>query len=353
MLGSPVSHITDSSRPIERPASGSGRFSELWPGLALTAALALAAFGLRALPGLGLLSPLILAIALAVILHNVFGTPERARPGIAWAMRPVLRAGIVLLGLQLTVAQILSVGATGLAIVAAGLAATFVFTVWAGRLLKVDPGLATLIAAGTSVCGASAVIATNAVTRAREEDVAYAVAGVTALGSLAMFLYPVLQGPLGLDAAAYGLWTGASIHEVAQVVAAAFQGGQAAGDVGTISKLARVMLLGPMVIMLGLYAARSGAAVSGGDAPRAPVPWFVFGFLGLVLLNSVVAVPEVVTRAGATVTPFLLSVGLAGMGLSTDIRKLCARGLRPVALATLSWAFIAGTTLLLITLTGA
>ncbi|WP_425491878.1 YeiH family protein [Kaustia mangrovi] len=349
-----MSHANQSTRTIGRPGRAAGHVATLWPGLALATAITLAAFGLRYMPGLAIFSPLILAIIVAVLFNNVVGTPERARPGIAWAMRPVLRAGIVLLGLQLTVQQILSVGVTGLAIVATGLLGTFLFTIWAGRLLKVDAGLTELIAAGTSICGASAVIATNTVTRAHDEDVAYAVACVTAFGSLAMFLYPVLQGPLGLDAPAYGLWAGASIHEVAQVVAASFQGGQAAGDVGTISKLARVVLLGPMVIALGLIAVRRGRA-DGASAhqPSAPIPWFVFGFLGLIVLNSVVTIPESVKTAGATVTPFLLSVGLAGMGLSMHIGNLRAKGLRPLLLGTLSWLFIAGTTLLLITLLGA
>ncbi len=129
--------------------------------------------------------------------------------------------------------------------------ATFAFTIWTGKWLGVAPKLAQLIAAGTSICGASAVIATNTVTSADDEDVAYSVACVTVFGSVAMFSYPLLRGLVHLDPQSFGLWAGASIHEIAQVVAAAFQDGQKAGEFGTIAKLSRVMLLAPMVIAIG------------------------------------------------------------------------------------------------------
>ncbi len=183
----------------------------------------------------------------------------RAKPGVGFSLRRLLRFGIILLGFQLTISQVIEVGSRGFLIIAATLAATFVFTVWMGKLLGVDRKLAQLIAAGTSICGASAVIATNTVTNAHDEDVAYAVACVTVFGSVAMFTYPLLPGLLHLDPHAFGLWTGASVHEIAQVVAAAFQDGKAAGEFGTIAKLSRVMLLAPVVIALGLLAARSPA----------------------------------------------------------------------------------------------
>jgi uncharacterized integral membrane protein (TIGR00698 family) len=117
-----------------------------------------------------------------------------------------------------------------------------VFTIWFGKLIGVDRKLTELIAAGTSICGASAVIATNTVTNTHGEDVAYAVACVTIFGSLSMLAYPLLPILLHLDPQAYGLWAGASIHEIAMVVAAAFQNGQAARQFGTIAKLSRVMM---------------------------------------------------------------------------------------------------------------
>ncbi|MGB6236318.1 MAG: putative sulfate exporter family transporter, partial [Bradyrhizobium sp.] len=170
-----------------------------------------------------------------------------------------------------------------------------------------------------------------------------------------MFTYPLLPGLLHLDPHAFGLWTGASVHEIAQVVAAAFQDGKAAGEFGTIAKLSRVMLLAPVVIALGLLAARSPAkndTASKVASSRPPMSWFVLGFLAVVGLNSLVAVPSPDKALIATVTTFLLSVALAAMGLETDIRKLKAKGLRPALLGTLAFIFIASFSFTLVKLFG-
>lgn len=317
----------------------------LWPGLALAAAVAAAALALRSLPGVAILSPMILAIVIGIAVRNTVGTPAAAQPGLAFAMRPVLRGAIVLLGLQLTLADIAELGFSSVAILAATLTATFVFTTWLGRRLGVDPGLARLVAAGTSICGASAVVAANTATRAPDEDVAYAVACVTLFGSLAMVLYPLLPGLLHLGPRAYGLWAGASIHEIAQVLAAAFQGGSEAGHVGTIAKLSRVMMLAPVVLALGLATAKPTAA---GPRAAAPVPWFVLGFLALAVANSVVAIDPATRQWIVLATTVLLATALAAMGLETDMRRLAAKGLRPLLLGAAASVFIAVFSLVLV-----
>lgn len=337
------------SGAVGRAAHSAGRL----PGIALTAGIATLAFALRQVPGVATFSPMILAILLGIGFHNLIGTPARAKPGVTFSLKRVLRFAIILLGLQLTAQQIAGVGITGVAVIATALIATFLFTKWFGRLIGVERKLAELIAAGTSICGASAVIATNTVTEAHDEDVAYAVACVTVFGSIAMFLYPVLPGFLHLDPRAYGLWSGASIHEIAQVVAAAFQAGKEAGDYGTIAKLTRVTMLAPVIITLSLMASRKRSHHAHGAArKKAPMPYFVLGFIGLVIVNSLVAIPAVPKGWIVLGTTFLLSLSLAAMGLETDIRKLRAKGLRPFLLGAASWLFIAGFSLALVELAG-
>src|ERR1700720_4217930 len=247
---------------------------EILPGLLLTSAVAAPAFAIRQLPGMATFSPMILAIMIGIAFHNIAGTAAWAKAGVTFSLRRLLRLAIILLGLQLTSSQVIEIGGRGLGIIVATVLATFVFTAWIGKLLGVEAKLAQLIAAGTSICGASAVIATNTVTNAEDEDVAYAVACVTVFGSVAMFSYPLLPGFLHLDPHAFGLWSGASIHEIAQVVAVAFQDGQKAGEFGTIAKLSRVMLLAPMVIAIRLLAARGakGGKHAGASPPRPPAP---------------------------------------------------------------------------------
>ncbi|MDQ7250151.1 YeiH family protein [Dongia sedimenti] len=323
---------------------------DLLPGLLLTAMLAALAWSLHGLPLLGVFSPMILAILLGMVFHNLIGTPVRARAGVAFALRRVLRLGIILLGLQLTAAQVAAVGAGGVAIIAAALIGTFFFTKAVGRWLGIDPKLAELIAAGTSICGASAVIATNTVTRGRDEDVAYAVACVTVFGSIAMFVYPLIGAALHLDAQGYGLWTGSSIHEIAQVVAAAFQLGDEAGQAGTIAKLTRVMMLAPMILALGWVSMRSRVAHEHKHSGALPLPWFILGFLALVGLNSVIEIDPPVRAAIVQFTGFLLAMALAAMGLGADFKKLVAAGPRPLLLGAVSSVFISGFSLALVVL---
>src|SRR5258708_31464855 len=270
------------------------RARKILPGLCFTSIVASASFGIRMLPGMTNFSPLILSMVIAIAYHNIVGTAAWAKQGVTFSLRRLLRIAIILLGFQLPQSKVIALGGRGLNIIAATVLAAFAFPVWIGKLLGVEPKLAQLIAAGTSICGASAVIATNTVTNADDEDVAYSVACVTVFGSAAMFVYPLLPGLLHLDPHGFGLWAGASIHEIAQVIAAAFQDGQKAGGFATIAKLTRVMLLAPMVTSIGLMTARSmrrRQSDAGKVTAHPPMPWFVLGFVALVGVNSLVTLP--------------------------------------------------------------
>jgi uncharacterized integral membrane protein (TIGR00698 family) len=330
---------TSEPQPAEPLPSlaASASWVALLPGVALTFAIAVLAFVLRLIPGVATFSALILAILIGIAFHNLVGAPAICRPGIKFSMRRILRFAIILYGLQLTLTQVASVGVVGFLAICVTLAATFVFTVQMGKLIGVEPKLAELVGAGTAVCGAAAVVATNTVTEGSEEDVAYGVACVTAYGTIAMFLYPLLPQLLHLDARGYGLWTGSAIHEVAQVVAASLQNGQISGDFGLIAKLTRVALLAPLVLSLGvLRSHRRGA-----NQASAPAPWFVFGFLAVVVINSLATIPADVKSGLIQATPFLLAMATAAMGLETDIRKLMAKGFRPFLLGGLASIFVA------------
>jgi uncharacterized integral membrane protein (TIGR00698 family) len=344
-LGAPPAVQARQPEPLQRTGlSAWPAWTAQLPGIALTFAIATLAFILRFIPGVSTFSALILAILIGIALHNLVGTPAICKPGIKFSMRRILRFAIILYGLQLTLTQLASVGIIGFLAISATLAATFLFTVQAGKLIGVEPKLAELIGAGTAVCGAAAVVATNTVTEGTEEDVAYGVACVTAYGTIAMFLYPLLPQLLHLDARGYGIWSGSSIHEVAQVVATSLQNGQVSGDFALIAKLTRVALLAPLVLSLGFLRSRR----KGENRASAPAPWFVFGFLGVVLVNSVVIIPSDVKSGLIQATPFLLAMATAAMGLETDIRKLMAKGFRPFLLGGLAWLFVAAVALAMV-----
>ncbi len=314
------------------------------PGIALTAGLAAMAVWLHSLPHMGLVSALILAIVLGMAVRNMAGVAPAYQPGITFCLRKVLRLAIILLGLQLSFSQVRQVGLTGFCIVAASLTGTFLFTTWLGSKMGVDHKLSQLIAAGSSICGASAVIAANVVTNGKDEDVAYGVAVVTVFGSISMLLYPALNHLLGLSPTAFGVWAGASIHEIAQVIAAVSQNGAASLQYGTISKLTRVMLLAPTVIVLGFVNARRTAGESGQaghlDLRQIPIPWFVLGFIAMIGVNTLNVIPVHAKAEMIVVNQFLLAISLAAMGLETSIAKLKAAGVKPLILGASVWGFI-------------
>ncbi|SIS86588.1 YeiH family protein [Insolitispirillum peregrinum] len=353
------------------PAADAPRRYGPWAGLALSVALAVGASELHRLPALGWASPLILAVVLGIALNSVRRQPVASlplfAPGIALVMKRLLRIGVALLGLQITLGQMQALGWSGGALIVGTVAATFVFTLGCGHLLRVEARLTRLIAAGTSICGASAVVAANAAVEGDDADVAYAVAMVTVFGTLSMLGFPLLAGLIGLGDHAFGLWSGVAIHEVAQVIAAAYQYSPQAGEMATITKLARVVLVVPVVFVLLLAlptrsagqvgptrsagqvgptrsAGQVGPTRSAGQAVgagrRVTIPWFALGFLALVGVASCDILPPVVLDGVATVDRWLLTVALAGMGLATAPAALVRRGGRPMLLAALATVFI-------------
>jgi uncharacterized integral membrane protein (TIGR00698 family) len=319
---------------------------KLLPGIALAAALAWLARWLHDVPSISRISALMLAIILGMAIRNTTGVPAAMQEGIRFSMRRLLRLAIILLGFQISMSQIWQVGGPGFLIVLVTLVCTFLFTIWLGRRLGVDPKVTELIAAGTSICGASAVVATNTVTEGTDEDVTYSIAIITVLGTVSILLYPLASAAMGMPAAAYGLWTGASIHEIAQVIAAAFQGGSVSAQYGAISKLSRVVLLAPVVFTLGYLAMRRRSAE--GNHAKVPTPWFLVGFLVMIAVNSLGLVNKEWTARLVTANQFLLAVALAAMGLETSVSKLRKAGVRPFLLGSGAWCFISVLSLVLI-----
>ncbi|MGR3279015.1 YeiH family putative sulfate export transporter [Acaryochloris sp. 'Moss Beach'] len=324
------------TKPYRVRPSAPNQTGSIFTGLFLTFGLALVATFLHLVPGLHFLSSLILAVVLGIAVRNVLTVPASCQPGIKFTLKRILRLAIMLLGLRLSASQILEVGPKGLGIVAVVLGSTFIFTCWLGRQLGVSRQLSQLIASGTSICGASAVVATNSVIEGSDEDVAYAVTIVTVFGTLSMLLYPLLFGWLALTPEAFGVWTGASIHEVAQVVAAAFQTSPVSGELATIAKLSRVMFLIPVMLTLGVLSFRQRV----GNSKSLPIPWFVLGFVVLIGVSSFQILPIAWTESITQGNKFLLTVSMVAMGLETKLHKFKEMGLRPLYLGAAAWLFI-------------
>ena len=243
------------------------------PGLALAGAGVAVSLGAHAaFPGL---PPLVLCVALGVALANIGHVPTAAVPGLVVAAGPVLKFGVVLLGLDLVFPDILALGIRALAVVVAVVAVTFFGTRWAGKRLGISDDLSLLVATGFSICGISAIAAANGVIEADEDEVAFSVALVTLCGTLAIVTLPPLQGLLGLDDEQFGAWVGASVHDVAQVVATSSAAGSVALATAIVVELTRVMLLAPLIAAIALRH-RKPATTTGTRPPL--VPPFIVAF---------------------------------------------------------------------------
>lgn len=309
---------------------------QILPGVSLTSGLAFLAILMRSHLGLNFFSSLTWAILLGMLVRNTIGVTQIYKPGITFSLKRILKLGIILLGAQLSLTQVLSIGSTGLLVAVSSLFSTFFFTCWIGRRLKISKKLAQLIAGGTSICGAAAVVAIGTAIDSSDEDTAYAVALVTVFGAASMLIYPLLPTLLDLTPQAYGLWCGASIHEVVQAIAAAFETNPLSGEVATIAKLSRVMLLAPITLLLGLLSVERATDKS----RKLPIPWFVLGFISLILVNSLNFIPETLKMALVNVNQFLLTTALAAMGLETNIQCIKQLGIKPIYLGAISWLFI-------------
>jgi uncharacterized integral membrane protein (TIGR00698 family) len=277
---------------------------------------------------------LLVAIVLGVAARAAHAVPASFEAGLAWAGRHVLRAGVVLLGLQLSARDVLALGPAELGVLVVTVATTFTSTLWLGRRLRVGRKLTLLVATGFSICGAAAVAAMSPVADADDDDVATAVALVTLYGSLAILVVPAIARAVGLDDRTAGLWAGMSIHEVAQVVAAAGAVSAAALSVAVVAKLARVVLLAPLVTAVGVVRRRGGADSRGAHVPV--VPLFVVGFLFAVAVRTIGGVPEVAVPVVHAVTTLALGAAMVALGTQVHVARLARSGGRAVALGAMA-----------------
>ena len=339
------------------------------PGLALTGALAAFAIEFSKLGWLQAngISALTLAIVLGMLVGNTVypRLASASAGGVTFSKQTLLRAGIILYGLRLTFQDIANVGISGVTIDIVVLSSTFVLSWWVGtRILGLDRRTAMLIGAGSSICGAAAVMATEPVVRGRAEQVTVAVSTVVVFGTLDIFLYPAMYHLnahyhlLAMSPTAYGIYAGSTIHEVAQVVAAGRAIADAAANTAVITKMVRVMMLAPFLIILSTYLSRApngGDSSDDGDASptddaspsrasqhprRIVIPWFALGFVAVAGLNSLAVLPHAFVSTAVDLDTGLLAMAMAALGVTTHVSAVRTAGIKPLALAALLFIWL-------------
>ncbi|BCJ74606.1 membrane protein [Catellatospora sp. IY07-71] len=324
------------------PAAHPRRTPALVSTLTLAAGLGGAVLGHLLVPQIGVLT---WAVALGVAAANLNLLPRTSRAALGTTTKKLLRTGVVLLGCSVSFGAVAALGAPVVALVAATLVGTLLSTVWLGRRLRLGAARSLLLGTGVAVCGASAIAAMEATADGDEEDVTAAVAMVTLFGTLALIAFPLLREPLGLSDLQFGVWTGAAVHEVGQVVAAAGPAGAAAVAIAVVVKLTRVLLLAPVVAAVSaLRRLRSPGAATGTRRPSL-VPLFVLGFLGCVALRSSGLLPPALLGWIGHLQVAALGAAMFGMGAAVHLPSLLRGSGRLVAAALVSTLFITGVAL--------
>ncbi len=320
------------------------------PGLALSAVItgaALWAGGIPAISGAGF-SALTLAILLGMVIGNTVYPKiwQSCDGGVLFAKQHLLRVGIILYGFRLTFSQIAEVGVSGIATDALTLTSTFLLACWLGqKVFGLDKQTSWLIGAGSSICGAAAVLATEPVVKAEASKVTVAVATVVIFGTLAIFLYPAMYPLLAhwFTPETYGIYIGSTMHEVAQVVAAGHAINPDAENAAVISKMLRVMMLAPFLLILAARVKQLAPAGSG-QKSKITIPWFAVLFIVVAIFNSFHLLPKAVVDVLVTLDTVLLAMAMAALGLTTHVSALKKAGAKPMlmALVLFIWLIVGG-----------
>ncbi|GAB1796781.1 YeiH family protein [Priestia megaterium] len=305
----------------------------LWAGgIAFTFLFALLAYGLAKVPGFDHIGPLACSIIIAVIYRQIWGYPEKIRCGIEFSSKKLLRYAIVLYGLKLNIDVVIHHG-LGLVLRDVGTAVfAIVLTVFLAKWMKADSGLSLLLGIGTGICGAAAIAAVSPIVKAKEEDTAIGAGVIALVGTLFGIGYTILRPYIHLTNIQYGIWSGVGLHEIAHVALAAAPSGRDALAIGLLAKLGRVLLLVPLSFILMYWMKRTGKIEKD---TKIEFPWFLIGFIIMSIFGSYVVgkhliIPKTIMNDISTLTTFLLTMAMVGLGLNVSLKALRTKALKPL-----------------------
>ncbi len=322
------------------------------PGIALTAVIAGIALFLNTLyPPL---SPVIVAIIAGLLINNVIGLPPIYKQGADYCANTLLKMGIILLGIRLSFSEILNLGTMSLAIIMICIGLSLTLVINLSRKFNVPPKLATLIAIGTAICGNTAIVASAPVIKAKEGEVAFAVATITVFGLSAIIVYPLIGSLLNLSPIEFGTWVGTAINDTSQVVAAGFIYGGSAGEAATVVKLTRNLFITPVVFFFSYITAKAEVDATVNNTGPGQInyfkifPWFVLGFLLMALVRTAGILSELMVDQISFAADFLLVMALGGIGMSIGIASMRGLGLNAFLTGLLAALIVGVTSLLLV-----
>jgi uncharacterized integral membrane protein (TIGR00698 family) len=317
------------------------------PGLVLTLIISIGAYFL------GMFFPIIGAavfgIVIGIVIKNLFKIPENMNHGINFSSKKILQFSIILLGGTLSLTQIAKTGVSSFFVMLFTISIAFIIAFAAGKILKVDTNLKSLIGSGTAICGGSAIAAISSVIDADEHDVAYSISTIFLFNVIAVLIFPPLGHLLGLSDYGFGLFAGTAINDTSSVVAAGYTFSNTAGDFATIVKLTRTTMIIPISLVFMVYVIISKKRESDNEIKfniKKIFPWFILGFIGMAIINSTGIINQNFSFYIKEFAKFMIVMALSAIGLKTDIKRMLQTGAKPLFLGFIVWLAVAGTSLL-------
>lgn len=279
----------------------------------------------------------VIAIIIGILVRNFLTIPVVFSEGITYTLKTLLKAAIVLLGFGLSYASIFQLGFEAILLVGMAVLAGILFTFLLAKLFKLNGNIPLLVSLGTAICGATAIVTSSPIVRAKEEETAYAINTIFAFNVLAVLFYPLLGQLFSMSDQIFGLWAGLAIHDTSSVVAAGYSYSNAAGENSVVIKLIRTLMLVPVTLLLSIFISMKSKNETGHKVKISKVfPTFILFFAGAVAVNTIFSLPSSITSVTDGVAKFLILMVMASVGLGTDFKKIKSVGFRPLFVGLIS-----------------
>ncbi len=287
---------------------------------------------------LGYIFPLVGSMIFSIIIGIIIGNLINTAPyeeGIKYSGKKLLQYGIILMGFTLSFKAALSLGASSFPLIITSIAAALSVGVLVGKLFGVNQRLSTLIGVGTAICGGSAIAAVSPIIKAKDEEIAFSIATIFLFNIIAVFVFPTVGHWLQFSDTGFGYFAGTAINDTSSVVAAGYAFSEDAGDTATVVKLVRALMIVPICLIFALLQAGQSSVNL-----KKVFPWFILYFFIASIVASIIPIPEYITSYIKTLSTFLMSTALAGIGMTVDIRKFFKVGIKPLALGAITWMVV-------------
>lgn len=288
---------------------------------------------------------IIFSIILGIIISNAIKLPDQYQPGIKFASKKILQYAIIVMGFTLNLRVVVAMGLSSLPITLTTITAALLTSLWLGKVMNIGENIRTLIGVGTAICGGSAIAAASPIVDAKEDEVAFSLSTIFLFNIIAVFIFPVIGHTIGLSDIGFGHFAGTAINDTSSVVAAGYAYSETAGDTATIVKLVRALMIIPVCLLLVMVQLKKSEKKA--FSIKKVFPWFILYFFLASVVTSIINLPEAIISYIKMLSTFMISIAMAGIGLSVSIKQFRTIGIKPVLLGASVWFVVAGISILM------